>query len=148
MASTKAGLFNFIVIGLVLAVMAASYVYHATPIIEEAEKVNKENAVAQFQRVVMLARAQWIKTKQSKVLIYETDFDASGSVKQQKEVAAEVFVNAKGWPEGLEANQGNACEYLFTLATLREFDMSSDVSVSDKYINGYLQCAFSIQNKV
>lgn len=148
MASTKAGLFNFIVIGLVFAVMAASYVYHATPIIEEAEKVNKENAVAQFQRVVMLARAQWIKTKQSKVLIYETDFDASGSVKQQKEVAAEVFVNAKGWPEGLEANQGNACEYLFTLATLREFDMSSDVSVSDKYVNGYLQCAFSIQNKV
>lgn len=148
MASTKAGLFNFIVIGLVFAVMAASYVYHATPIIEEAEKVNKENAVAQFQRVVMLARAQWIKTKQSKVLIYETDFDASGSVKQQKEVAAEVFVNAKGWPEGLEANQGNACEYLFTLATLREFDMSSGVSVSDKYVNGYLQCAFSIQNKV
>ena len=148
MASTKAGLFNFIVIGLVFAVMAASYVYHATPIIEEAEKVNKENAVAQFQRVVMLARAQWIKTKQSKVLIYETDFDASGSVKQQKEVAAEVFVNAKGWPEGLEANQGNACEYLFTLATLREFDMSSDVSVSDKYVNGYLQCAFFIQNKV
>ena len=148
MASTKAGLFNFIVIGLVFAVMAASYVYHATPIIEEAEKVNKENAVAQFQRVVMLARAQWIKTKQSKVLIYETDFDASGSVKQQKEVAAEVFVNAKGWPEGLEANQGNACEYLFTLATLREFDMSADVSVSDKYVNGYLQCAFSIQNKV
>ena len=150
MASTKAGLFNFIVIGLVLAVVAASYVYHATPIIEEAEKVNKENAVAQFQRVVMLARAQWIKTKQSKVLIYEIDFDASGGIrqKQQKAVAAELFVNAKGWPEGLEANQGNACEYLFTLATLREFDMSSNVSVSDKYVNGYLQCAFSIQNKV
>ena len=148
MASTKPGLFNFIVIGLVLAVVAASYVYHATPIIEEAEKVNKENAVAQFQRVVMLARAQWIKTKQSKVLIYETDFDASGSVKHQKEVAAEVFINAKGWPEGLEAGLGNACEYMFTLATLREFDMSSDVSVSDKYVNGYLQCAFSIQNKV
>ena len=150
MASTKAGLFNFIVIGLLLAVVAATYVYHATPIIEEAEKVNKENAVAQFQRVVMLARAQWIKTKQSKVLIYEIDFDASGGLrpKQQKAVAAELFVNAKGWPEGLEANQGNACEYLFTLATLREFDMSSNVSVSDKYVNGYLQCAFSIQNKV
>ncbi|CAA0317800.1 hypothetical protein RJ41_04125 [Alteromonas marina] len=150
MASTKAGLFNFIVIGLLLAVVAATYVYHATPIIEEAEKVNKENAVAQFQRVVMLARAQWIKTKQSKVLIYEIDFDASGGIrqKQQKAVAAELFVNAKGWPEGLEANQGNACEYLFTLATLREFDMSSNVSVSDKYVNGYLQCAFSIQNKV
>ena len=148
MASTRAGLFNFIVIGLVLAVLASSYVYHAAPVIDEAEKVNKENAVAQFQRIVMLARAQWIKTKQSKVLIYETDFDASGSVKQQKEIAAEVFVNAKGWPEGLEANQDNACEYLFTLATLREFDMSSDVSVSDKYVNGYLQCAFSIQNKV
>jgi hypothetical protein len=149
-ASTKAGLFNFIVIGLLLAVVAATYVYHATPIIEEAEKVNKENAVAQFQRVVMLARAQWIKTKQSKVLIYEIDFDASGGIrqKQQKAVAAELFVNAKGWPEGLEANQGNACEYLFTLATLREFDMSSNVSVSDKYVNGYLQCAFSIQNKV
>ncbi len=150
MASTKAVLFNFIVIGLVLAVMAASYVYYATPIIEEAEKVNKENAVAQFQRVVMLARAQWIKTKQSKVLIYETDFDASGSIKQKRsrKVAAELFVNAKGWPEGLEAGLGNACEYLFTLATLREFDMSSDVSVSDKYVNGYLRCAYLFQDKV
>lgn len=148
MASTRAGLFNFIVIGLVLAVLATSYVYHATPVIEEAEQVNKENAIAQFQRVVMLARAQWIKTKQSKVLIYETDFDASGSIKQQKEVAAELFVNTKGWPEGLEPGQGNACEYMFTLATLREFDVSSKISVSDEYVNGYLQCAFLIQDKV
>lgn len=150
MASTKSGLFNFIVIGLVLAVVAATYVYHATPVIEEAEKVNKENAVAQFQRVVMLARAQWIKTKQSKVLIYEIDFDASGDIKQkrQQEVAAELFVNIKGWPEGLEAGLGNACEYMFTLATLREFDMSSEVSVNDEYVNGYLRCAYFFQDKV
>lgn len=148
MASTRAGLFNFIVIGLVLAVLATSYVYHAAPVIEEAEQVNKENAVAQFQRVVMLARAQWIKSKQSRVLIYETDFDATGSIKQQKEVAAELFVNTKGWPEGLEPDQGNACEYMFTLATLREFDVSSKISVSDEYANGYLQCTFFIQDKV
>ncbi len=148
MASTRAGLFNFIVIGLVLAVLATSYVYHAAPVIEEAEQVNKENAVAQFQRVVMLARAQWIKSKQSRVLIYETDFDATGSIKQQKEVAAELFVNTKGWPEGLEPDQGNACEYMFTLATLREFDVSSKISVSDEYANGYLQCVFFVQDKV
>ena len=148
MASARAGLFNFIVIGLVLAILTTSYVYYAAPVVEEAEQVNKENAVAQYQRVVMLARAQWIKTKQPKVLIYETDFDASGSIKQQKEVAAELFVNTKGWPEGLEMGQGNACEYLFTLATLREFDVSSKISVSDEYVNGYLQCAFLIQDKV
>lgn len=150
MASTKAGLFNFIVIGLVLAVLATSYVYHAMPVMVEAEKVNKENALAQFQRIVLLARAQWIKNKQPKVLIYETDFDASGGImqKHKKEVAAELFVNTKGWPEGFEAGVGNACEYMFTLATLREFDVSSEISVSDEYVNGYLQCVFFIHDKV
>lgn len=147
-ASTKSGLFNFIVIGLLLAVVAASYVYHTAPVVKEAEKVNKENAVVQFQRLVMLARAQWIKTKQSKILIYETDLDINGSIKQQKEGAEELFVNSKGWPEGVKAGQGNACEYMFTLATLIEFDMSSEVSVSDEYVDGYLQCTFFIQNKV
>ena len=150
MASIKTGLLNFVVIGVLLAVIGTTYVFYATPIIDEAEKVNKENAVAQFQRVVMLARAQWIKTKQPKVLIYETDFDASGSIKQKRsrEVAAELFVNTKGWPEGLEAGLGNACEYMFTLATLREFDMSYEVSVNDEYVNGYLRCAYLFQDKV
>jgi len=62
-AGAKTGLLNFIVIGMLLTVVSASVVYHATPVIEEAEKVNKENAVAQFQRVIMLARAQWIWTR-------------------------------------------------------------------------------------
>ena len=90
MASTKTGLLNFVVIGVLLAVIGTTYVFYATPIIDEAEKVNKENAVAQFQRVVMLARAQWIKTKQDTVLIYETEFDAGGKVKQHKDVAAAI----------------------------------------------------------
>ena len=107
MASTKTGLLNFVVIGVLLAVIGTTYVFYATPIIDEAEKVNKENAVAQFQRVVMLARAQWIKTKQDTVLIYETEFDAGGKVKQRKDVAAELYINEKGWPEGLEKEQGN-----------------------------------------
>lgn len=142
MASTKTGLLNFVDIGVLLAVIGTTYVFYATPIIDEAEKVNKENAVAQFQRVVMLARAQWIKTKQDTVLIYETEFDAGGKVKQHKDVAAELYINEKGWPEGLEKEQGNACEYMLTLATLREGEALSTVTVSDQYANGYLQCAF------
>ena len=142
MASTKTGLLNFVVIGVLLAVIGTTYVFYATPIIGEAEKVNKETAVAQFQRVVMLARAQWIKTKQDTVLIYETEFDAGGKVKQRKDVAAELYINEKGWPEGLEKEQGNACEYMLTLATLREGEALSTVTVSDQYANGYLQCAF------
>ncbi len=142
MASTKTGLLNFVVIGVLLAVIGTTYVFYATPIIDEAEKVNKENAVAQFQRVVMLARAQWIKTKQDTVLIYETEFDAGGKVKQHKDVAAELYINEKGWPEGLKKEQGNACEYMLTLATLREGEALSTVTVSDQYANGHLQCAF------
>lgn len=148
MAGAKTGLLNFIVIGMLLTVVSASVIYHATPVIEEAEKVNKENAVAQFQRVIMLARAQWIKTKQQTVLIYETEFDASGNIRQHKDVAAELFVNRKGWPEGFKEGQGKACEYLYTLATLREADVSSEISVSDRYANGYLQCVFRIQDKI
>ncbi len=142
MASTKTGLLNFVVIGVLLAVIGTTYVFYATPIIDEAEKVNKENTVAQFQRVVMLARAQWIKTKQDTVLIYETEFDAGGKVKQHKDVAAELYINEKGWPEGLEKEQGNACEYMLTLATLREGEALLTVTVSDQYANGHLQCAF------
>ncbi len=148
MASTKTGLLNFVVIGVLLAVIGTTYVFYATPIIDEAEKVNKENAVAQFQRVVMLARAQWIKTKQDTVLIYETEFDAGGKVKQHKDVAAELYINEKGWPEGLEKEQGNACEYMLTLATLREGEALSTVSVSDHYANGYLQCAFFWEKEI
>ena len=148
MASTKTGLLNFVVIGVLLAVIGTTYVFYATPIIDEAEKVNKENAVAQFQRVVMLARAQWIKTKQDTVLIYETEFDAGGKVKQRKDVAAELYINEKGWPEGLEKEQGNACEYMLTLATLREGEALSTVSVSDQYANGYLQCAFFWEKEI
>lgn len=148
MAGSKTGLLNFVVIGTVLAIVLSSYIYHATSIVKEAEDVNKENAVAQFQRVVMLARAQWIKTKQQTVLIYETEFDASGNIQQKKDVAAELFVNVKGWPEGLAKGQGKACEYLYTLATLREMSMPSEIAVSDEYVNGYLQCAFFIQNRV
>ncbi len=148
MASTKTGLLNFVVIGVLLAVIGTTYVYYATPIIDEAEKVNKENAVAQFQRVVMLARAQWIKTKQDTVLIYETEFDAGGKVKQHKDVAAELYINEKGWPEGLEKEQGNACEYMLTLATLREGEALSTVTVSDQYANGYLQCAFFWEKEI
>nr|WP_275443648.1 hypothetical protein [Alteromonas sp. Cnat3-28] len=131
-----------------LAVIGTTYVFYATPIIDEAEKVNKENAVAQFQRVVMLARAQWIKTKQDTVLIYETEFDAGGKVKQHKDVAAELYINEKGWPEGLEKEQGNACEYMLTLATLREGEALSTVTVSDQYANGYLQCAFFWEKEI
>ncbi len=148
MASTKTGLLNFVVIGVLLAVIGTTYVYYATPIIDEAEKVNKENAVAQFQRVVMLARAEWIKTKQDTVLIYETEFDAGGKVKQHKDVAAELYINEKGWPEGLEKEQGNACEYMLTLATLREGEALSTVTVSDQYANGYLQCAFFWEKEI
>ncbi len=148
MASTKTGLLNFVVIGVLLAVIGTTYVFYATPIIDEAEKVNKENAVAQFQRVVMLARAQWIKTKQDTVLIYETEFDAGGKVKQRKDVAAELYINEKGWPEGLEKEQGNACEYMLTLATLREGEALSTVTVSDQYANGYLQCAFFWEKEI
>ncbi len=148
MASTKTGLLNFVVIGVLLAVIGTTYVFYATPIIDEAEKVNKENAVAQFQRVVMLARAQWIKTKQDTVLIYETEFDAGGKVKQRKDVAAELYINEKGWPEGLEKEQGNACEYMLTLATLREGEALSTVTVSDQYANGYLQCAFFWEREI
>ncbi|HAM17341.1 hypothetical protein BZA03_106103 [Alteromonas sp. I10] len=148
MASTKTGLLNFVVIGVLLAVIGTTYVFYATPIIDEAEKVNKENAVAQFQRVVMLARAQWIKTKQDTVLIYETEFDAGGKVKQHKDVAAELYINEKGWPEGLEKEQGNACEYMLTLATLREGEALSTVTVSDQYANGYLQCAFFWEKEI
>lgn len=148
MASTKTGLLNFVVIGVLLAVIGTTYVFYATPIIDEAEKVNKENAVAQFQRVVMLARAQWIKTKQDTVLIYETEFDAGGKVKQHKDVAAELYINEKGWPEGLEKEQGNACEYMLTLATLREGEALSTVIVSDQYANGYLQCAFFWEKEI
>tara|TARA_A200000159_G_scaffold163384_1_gene189479 strand:+ start:517 stop:1011 length:495 start_codon:yes stop_codon:yes gene_type:complete len=147
-ASTKTGLLNFVVIGVLLAVIGTTYVFYATPIIDEAEKVNKENAVAQFQRVVMLARAQWIKTKQDTVLIYETEFDAGGKVKQRKDVAAELYINEKGWPEGLEKEQGNACEYMLTLATLREGEALSTVTVSDQYANGYLQCAFFWEREI
>ena len=53
MVSTKTGLLNFIVIGVLLAVVGTTYVFYATPVIDEAEKVNKENAVAQFQRSEM-----------------------------------------------------------------------------------------------
>lgn len=148
MASTKTGLLNFVVIGVLLAVIGTTYVFYATPIIDEAEKVNKENAVAQFQRVVMLARAQWIKTKQDTVLIYEIEFDAGGKVKQRKDVAAELYINEKGWPEGLEKEQGNACEYMLTLATLREGEALSTVTVSDQYANGYLQCAFFWEKEI
>ncbi|OES37664.1 hypothetical protein [Alteromonas macleodii] len=148
MASTKTGLLNFVVIGVLLAVIGTTYVFYATPIIDEAEKVNKENAVAQFQRVVMLARAEWIKTKQDTVLIYETEFDAGGKVKQHKDVAAELYINEKGWPEGLEKEQGNACEYMLTLATLREGEALSTVTVSDQYANGYLQCAFFWEKEI
>ena len=148
MASTKTGLLNFVVIGVLLAVIGTTYVFYATPIIDEAEKVNKENAVAQFQRVVMLARAQWIKTKQDTVLIYETEFDAGGKVKQHKDVAAELYINEKGWPEGLEKEQGNACEYMLTLATLREGEALLTVTVSDQYANGYLQCAFFWEKEI
>ncbi|PRO70324.1 hypothetical protein [Alteromonas gracilis] len=148
MAGSKTGLLNFVVIGTVLAIVLSSYIYHATSIVKEAEDVNKENAVAQFQRVVMLARAQWIKTKQHSVLIYETSLDASGNIQQKKDVAAELFVNVKGWPEGLAKGQGKACEYLYTLATLREMSMSSEIVVRDEYVNGYLQCAFFIHNRV
>ncbi|MEC9062443.1 MAG: hypothetical protein VYC55_12615 [Pseudomonadota bacterium] len=148
MASTKTGLLNFVVIGVLLAVIGTTYVFYATPIIDEAEKVNKENAVAQFQRVVMLARAQWIKTKQDTVLIYETEFDAGGKVKQHKDVAAELYINEKGWPEGLKKEQGNACEYMLTLATLREGEALSTVTVSDQYANGYLQCAFFWEKEI
>ena len=148
MANTKPGLLNFIVIGLLLAVVGATYVYHATPIFDEAEKVNKENAVTQFQRVVMLARAQWIKTKQQTVLIYETEFDAGGKLQQDKDVAAELYVNENGWPEGLPKGQGNACEYMYALATLREADALSAVTVSNQYANGYLQCVFFIGKEV
>jgi len=147
-ASTKTGLLNFVVIGVLLAVIGTTYVFYATPIIDEAEKVNKENAVAQFQRVVMLARAQWIKTKQDTVLIYETEFDAGGKVKQRNDVAAELYINEKGWPEGLEKEQGNACEYMLTLATLREGEALSTVTVSDQYANGYLQCAFFWEKEI
>jgi len=147
-ASTKTGLLNFVVIGVLLAVIGTTYVFYATPIIDEAEKVNKENAVAQFQRVVMLARAQWIKTKQDTVLIYETEFDAGGKVKQHKDVAAELYINEKGWPEGLEKEQGNACEYMLTLATLREGEALLTVTVSDQYANGYLQCAFFWEKEI
>jgi hypothetical protein len=147
-ASTKTGLLNFVVIGVLLAVIGTTYVFYATPIIDEAEKVNKENAVAQFQRVVMLARAQWIKTKQDTVLIYEIEFDAGGKVKQRKDVAAELYINEKGWPEGLEKEQGNACEYMLTLATLREGEALSTVTVSDQYANGYLQCAFFWEKEI
>lgn len=148
MASTKTGLLNFVVIGVLLAVIGTTYVFYATPIIDEAEKVNKENAVAQFQRVVMLARAQWIKTKQDTVLIYEIEFDAGGKVKQHKDVAAELYINEKGWPEGLEKEQGNACEYMLTLATLREGEALLTVTVSDQYANGYLQCAFFWEKEI
>ncbi len=54
MASTKTGLLNFVVIGVLLAVIGTTYVFYATPIIDEAEKVNKENAVAQFQQAIRL----------------------------------------------------------------------------------------------
>ncbi len=148
MAGSKTGLLNFIVIGTLLAIVLSSYIYHATSIVKEAEDVNKENAVAQFQRVVMLARAQWIKTKQQTVLIYETEFDASGNIQQQKDVAAELYINAKGWPEGLAKGQGKACEYLYTLATLREMTMPSEIVVRDEYLKGHLQCTFYISKKI
>ncbi|WP_394223390.1 hypothetical protein [Alteromonas gracilis] len=148
MASTKTGLLSIILIGVLLTVAGATYVYHATSIFDEVEKVNKEDAVTQFRRVVMLARAQWIKTKKQTVLLYETEFDATGRLKQQKDVAAELYMNSKGWPEGLVRGQGNGCEYLLTLATLREFDAFSVVTVSNYYANGYLQCAFFIENQM
>mgnify|MGYP007053914542 CR=1 FL=1 len=48
MAGAKTGLLNFIVIGMLLTVVSASVVYHATPVIEEAEKLTKKTPLPSF----------------------------------------------------------------------------------------------------
>lgn len=139
MESAKSGLLNFIVVSVLLALLATSYVSYVMPVLEEAEAVKKETLLGNFQRVVVQARAQWIKTKSAEVSIYETQLSTAGRLTQSKHAKASVAMNKNGWPTGAALNTANACEYLLFLSSQ---DESQKMSIDQRMAKGFLVCEY------
>lgn len=145
MARMRGGLLNFLIISLVLVVVGATYVFYATPIIDEADKVSRHSAIDQFKRAVMIVRAQWIKRKQNKVFIYDTQLREDGVIEQDKTAGAVVILNNNGWPQGMDNMSSKACEQLLHMANLQQVNSPTDVYVDDIYKNGMLYCAYYLK---
>jgi hypothetical protein len=140
----RSGLLNFITIGVLLALVTMAYVNHMMPVLEEAETVKKEALLGNFQRIVMQARAQWIRTKSSPVSIYETQVDPSGTLSQNKHAGTSVVINTMGWPVGSAKGSTKACDYLLSLAGDK---VGSEMHSKTRKQNGFLLCEYFIDEQ-
>lgn len=147
MAKVRGGLLNFLIISLVLVVVGSTYVFYATPIIDEADKVSRENAIGRFQRTIMIVRAQWIKRKQTEVFIYDTQLREDGAIEQNKGTGTLVTVNSNGWPQGMEDTSKGACEQLLNMANVQQVNSPADIYVDDTYQNEMLYCAYYLKGE-
>ena len=144
MKVARSGLLNFITIGILLALVTMAYVNHIMPVLEEAETVKKEALLGNFQRIVMQARAQWIRTKSSVVFIYETQVDTSGKLSQNKRAGTRVAMNTNGWPVGSVKGSNNPCDYLLVLAG---DEVGSEMHSKTRKQNSFLLCEYFIDEQ-
>ncbi|WP_269518462.1 hypothetical protein [Alteromonas sp. BMJM2] len=144
MKVARGGLLNAITIGVLIALMSMAYVKHMMPVLEEAETVKKEALLGNFQRIVMQARAQWIRTKNSSVFIYETQVDPSGTLSQNKRAGTSVAMNTKGWPVGSAKGSSNPCDYLLSLAG---DEVGSKMHSKTRKQNSFLLCEYFIDEQ-
>ncbi|MDO6566693.1 hypothetical protein Q4561_06450 [Alteromonas sp. 1_MG-2023] len=146
MSDARKGLFNYIVIGVLISALATVYVFYATPLISEAEQVNRRTVEVEFERTVMLARAQWLKTKSSVVRIYETQLLNTGKVAQNKSGALELLINSNGWPEGMDKAEDAACEQLYRLSSSTTAANSELTITAQRDRQGFLECRYVIDD--
>ena len=140
----RSGLFNVITIGILVALVSMAYINHVMPVLDEAEVVKKEALLGNFQRIIMQARAQWIRTKSTTVSIYETQIDSSGKLSQNKRAGKSVAMNTKGWPVGSVKGSSNPCDYLLSLAG---DEVGSEMHSKTRKQNGFLLCEYFIDER-
>lgn len=148
MSNEKTGLLKFIVVGVSIFIVIAAQLLYVMPLVEEARQINKSNARVQFQRMVTLARAQWIKSKKNIVTIYATRIAEDGHIFQDKTTGTALHVNKQGWPEGHASKRRNNCWYLLSLSAPEAIKDAKLIRVSDKYESGFLQCTFFLDGEV
>jgi hypothetical protein len=141
----RSGLFNVITIGILVALVSMAYINHVMPVLDEAEVVKKEALLGNFQRIIMQARAQWIRTKSATVSIYETQIDSSGKLSQNKRAGTSVAMNTNGWPVGSVKGEGNQCDFLLSLAT---DEVGNDMHSNTLKQKGVLLCEYFIDEQL
>lgn len=141
----RSGLLNVITIGVLIALVSMAYVKHIMPVFDEAKTVKKEALLGNFQRIVMQARAQWIRTKSSAVSIYETHVDSSGTLLQNKRAGTRVAMNINGWPVGSVRDDSKQCDYLLSLAG---DEVDSEMHSKTGNQNDFLLCEYFMDEQL